>query len=95
MLEQEAKEKKVFIEYFLEPTIKQKRKEVFKRHLGTFELCWMDSIRTYLKDGVVFANRKEARKLMYQATNYALIYDVLYNKGLSLCLPQMPMALGG
>lgn len=37
-----------------------------------------DPILSYLRNSVVLADRKEVRKLIYQATNYTLIDDVLY-----------------
>ena len=46
----------------------------------------MDPILAYLRDGVLPADKKEARKILYRAANYTLVGGTLYKRGLSLPL---------
>lgn len=63
--ELEDREKKVFIEYLPDRTTEKRKKEVLDEYVGPVEPSWMDPIVTYLKDGVVPTERKEAKRLMY------------------------------
>ena len=46
----------------------------------------MDPILTYLRDGVLPLKKKDAKRILYQATNYTLIEGKLYKYGLSFPL---------
>ena len=84
----EEKEKKVLVEYLPQPSTETKSDEVLETHLGTPEPCWMDPILAYLRDGVLPADKKEARRILYRAANYTMIDGTLYKRGLSLPLLQ-------
>ena len=44
---------------------------------------WMTPYLDYLKHGILPQDKKEAKSLMYLATNYTLIDDILYKRGFS------------
>ena len=44
---------------------------------------WAALIIKYLKDGTLPSDIREAKKLVYEATNFALINSVLYKRGIS------------
>ena len=46
----------------------------------------MDPILAYLRDGTLPSDRKDAKRVLYQATQYTLIDGNLYKWGLSLPL---------
>ena len=48
----------------------------------------MDPILAYLGDGVLPADKKEARRILYRATSYTMVDGALYKRGLSLPLLQ-------
>ena len=52
-------------------------------HHSTSGPCWIDPFVTYLRDGVLPTCRKEAKRVLYQATQYTLIDGTLYKRGLS------------
>ena len=82
----EDKEKKVFVEYLLKPSTQRKEDEVLETHLKTSEPYCMDPILIYLRDAVLPKDKKDARRIFYQATNYTLVDGILYKRGLSLPL---------
>ena len=60
--------------------------EVLETHLEAPKPCWIDPILAYPNDGALPADKKEARRILYQATNYTMIDGMLYKRGLSLPL---------
>ena len=80
------KEKKVLVEYLPQPSTEEKNDEVLEVHLGAPEPYWMDPILAYLRDGVLPVDKKEARRILYQAANYTMVNGTLYTRGLSLPL---------
>ena len=46
----------------------------------------MDPILIYLRDGVLPEDKKDARRILYQATNYTVVDGTLYKQGLSFPL---------
>ena len=47
------------------------------------EEIWMTLYLDYLKHEILPQRKKEAKSLMYHATNYTLINDILYKQGFS------------
>ncbi|XP_062080822.1 uncharacterized protein LOC133785619 [Humulus lupulus] len=47
---------------------------------------WASPIISYLKDGVVPTDKREARRLVYKAVRYTLIDGILYKRGFSVPL---------
>ena len=76
--EPEDREKIVLMEYLPKPSTQRKAEEVLKGHTSQLEPYWMDSILAYLKDGMLLAGKMEARKVLCQTTNYALVDGILY-----------------
>ena len=44
---------------------------------------WIIPIMSYLKDGILLEDKKEARKLRVRATKFVLVDKVLYKRGFS------------
>lgn len=65
VLELKAIERKVFLEFLSERITLREWHEGLALWIFLTEPCWMDPIVAYLKDGVVPAERKNARRLMY------------------------------
>ena len=82
----EEREKKVLVKYLPQPSTEAKNDEVLETYLGTTEPYWMDPILAYLRDGVLPPDKKEARRILYQAANYTMVDGTLYKRGLSLPL---------
>lgn len=81
------------MEYLPEKPTSKKVHEVFDLQVALPSLGWMDPIVNYLKDGTLHSDKNEVKSLMYQAANYILINDVLYNEGLAspslgTCIPR-------
>ncbi|XP_062075476.1 uncharacterized protein LOC133779539 [Humulus lupulus] len=47
---------------------------------------WANPIISYLKDGVVPTDKREARRLVYKAARYTLVDGILYKRGFSMPL---------
>ena len=50
------------------------------------ERSWMDPILSYIRDGILPKDRKQARKLKCRAARYTLLDGVLYRRGFTLPL---------
>ncbi|XP_077232665.1 uncharacterized protein LOC143870036 [Tasmannia lanceolata] len=48
------------------------------------EPCWMDEIITYLRDGKLPEDKKEARKVIQRAARFSLSDDILYKRSYTL-----------
>ena len=81
-LDREDLSKKIFVEYLPRPSTDVPQ-EVLEIHHATSSPCWMDPIVAYLRDGVLPTYRKEAKWVLYQATQYTLIDGTLYKRGIS------------
>ena len=50
---------------------------------SSYVVNWMTLYLDYLRHGILPEDKKEAKSLMFRATNYTLIDDVLYKRGFS------------
>ena len=82
----EEKEKKVLVEYLPQRSTEEREMEVLETHVEPPRPCWMDPILAYLKDGALPAEKKEVRRILYQAANYTMVDGTLYKRGHSLPL---------
>ena len=72
--------KSVPLEVRTSPSIEE---EVKVMRVSTEE-SWMDSILSYIRDGILPEDRKQARKLKCRVARYTLLDGVLYRRGFTL-----------
>ena len=81
----ELKER-IFVECLPERTTSAAYLEVLDLYEEASRLSWMDLILNYLRDGSLPSDRKEAKSIIYKASNYTIINGVLYKWGFSFPL---------
>ncbi|GKV45379.1 hypothetical protein SLEP1_g52470 [Rubroshorea leprosula] len=74
----------VFVEVLDEPSFVKPR--IMEISTNPDTPCWTDSIISFLRDGIVPADRQEAMKLRKKASRHTLVNGVLYKRSLSLPL---------
>ena len=75
----------VLVEFLERPSIKEARREV---EMINTRPTWMTPIMEYLAIRKLPDNRKDARKILYQAPQYLIVDITLYQCGHSLPLPR-------
>lgn len=73
---------RIFFEAMEDPSIKESKLVL----MTDDKPYWMDPLINYLHDRVLLTDRKEARKLRYQASRYVPYEDKLYKQSFSLLL---------
>lgn len=76
-------EEKIFVDYLPNKSTLTLALEMMEIQDAPSRPSWMDPILWYLKDEILPSERKDAKALIHQATNYIIINDMLYKSGFS------------
>ncbi|GKV43029.1 hypothetical protein SLEP1_g50370 [Rubroshorea leprosula] len=74
----------VFVEILDEPSFLKPKMTVINTNPST--LSWMDPIISFLRDGIVPADKQEEMRLRKKASRYTLVNEILYKRSFSLPL---------